>query len=327
MEHADRPGAAIARGPRRRIIEVVVLGLAILAAAAVAIFLLAGGGRPGPVDVVRDFYFAIERGDERAFERLLDPALRADDDRYFIALSTTMVEAGPGLGPVFEFRDLVVEELSREDGWALVGVRGSARIDGQLMLVRETVYVRELDDGWVVSNPRQYAKYRDPGPSITPAAPGLGPLEPSRPRVGSPAPDFALIDARDNRTVRKLSDYRGKAVILNWYASWCGPCEREMPDFQDAYEAFGDRLVVLAVNYFESSATAASFLDRVGATFPSVLDSAGSVADHYRVGRGLPTTFFIDAEGVLVDFQIGEVRTTDLQRHLAALGFDWQPRP
>jgi thiol-disulfide isomerase/thioredoxin len=101
-----------------------------------------------------------------------------------------------------------------------------------------------------------------------------------------------------------------------------------MPDFQHAYEAFPDGLVVLAVNYFENSATATRFLDeKVGVTFPSVLDSTGSVADHYRVGRGLPTTFFIDADGVLVDFQIGEVRTDDLKRHLAALGFDWTPSP
>lgn len=317
-----------ARPARRRAVELAILGLAIAAAIAIAVFLLTGGGRPTPAEVVRDFYFAIERGDERTFERLLDPPLREDDDRYFIALSTSLVELGPGVGPAVEFRDLTVQELSREDGWALVGVRGSARLDGQLTPVRETVYVRELDDGWVVSNPRQYAQFREPGPSLTPLAPGLGPLEPSRPRVGSPAPDFALIDARDNQTVRRLSDYRGKAVILNWYASWCGPCEREMPDFQDAYEAFPDRLVVLAVNYFESAATARKFLDEtVGVTFPSVLDSTGSVADHYRVGRGLPTTFFIDTDGVLVDFQIGEVRTDDLKRHLAALGFDWTPTP
>ena len=56
----------------------------------------------------------------------------------------------------------------------------------------------------------------------------LGPLDPQRPEVGKPAPNFALIDARDGTTVRKLSDYTGKTVVVNWYASWCEPCKDEI---------------------------------------------------------------------------------------------------
>ena len=97
----------------------------------------------------------------------------------------------------------------------------------------------------------------DEGPAaFDPAAPeqfgtvGLetGVIGDQPPEVGEPAPDFALANARDPERVVRLSDFRGTPVVLNWYASWCGPCRREIPDFQKAYAALDGEVVFLGVN-------------------------------------------------------------------------------
>ncbi len=147
----------------------------------------------------------------------------------------------------------------------------------------------------------------------------LGVIDSHHPEAGRPAPDFALIDARDGTTVRRLSNYRGKTVVLNWYATWCGPCQAEIPEFQAAYEALEGEIVVLAVNLQESRDKAAGMLTSLGATFPSLLDSDGSVARHYRL-LGMPSTFFIDADGVLRLFGAGRITEEALRGELAKLG-------
>lgn len=149
--------------------------------------------------------------------------------------------------------------------------------------------------------------------------PGTGLLASERPEVDQPAPDFALVDARDGTSIVKLSDFRGKAVVLNWYASWCGPCRREIPDFEQAYQALGDEVVILGVNYLESRARAIGMLEEFGATYPAVLDSSGVVSDHYRI-TFMPTTFFIDRDGILRSVKTGQVSPADLSRHLEGLG-------
>ncbi len=150
----------------------------------------------------------------------------------------------------------------------------------------------------------------------------LGVLDPGRPEIGKPAPDFALIDTRDGETVRRLSDYRGKTVILNWYASWCGPCRAEIPDFQHAFEALDGEIVVLAVNLQESRETASGMLESLEATFPSVLDSDGTVAQHYRL-LGMPTTYFIDRDGIVRMFGSGQIDAATIKEELARLGHEY----
>ena len=154
--------------------------------------------------------------------------------------------------------------------------------------------------------------------------PNTGPLDPNRPTEGEKAPDFALVDARDPSKVVKLSDYRGKAVILNWFASWCDPCKNEIPEFQAAQEKLGDQLVVLGVDYLEQPADAVGILDKFGATYPAVLDGAGTVARHYRVTY-MPTTFFIDKDGVLRVIKTGEVHDDALVTFLSKVGITYQP--
>ncbi len=158
----------------------------------------------------------------------------------------------------------------------------------------------------------------------TPLA-NTGPLDPNRPNEGETAPDFALVDARDPSKIIKLSDFRGKAVILNWYASWCGPCKSEIPAFVRAQEKLGDQLVVLGVDFLESGSAATSILGEFGATYPAVLDSSGAVAEHYRTGLGVPVTFFIDKDGVLQGARRGEVFEEDLPDLLAKVGVSYTP--
>ena len=155
--------------------------------------------------------------------------------------------------------------------------------------------------------------------------PNTGPIDPNRPKEGEKAPDFALVDARDTSKVIKLSDFRGKAVIVNWYASWCGPCKNEIPALIKAQEALEDDLVVLGVDFLESSAAATSILDDFGATYPAVLDASGSVAEHYRTSGGVPVSFFIDKEGILRATRRGELYEKDLSGFLEQVGLSYTP--
>ena len=117
------------------------------------------------------------------------------------------------------------------------------------------------------------------------------------PQPGAPAPDFEL-KAPDG-TVYRLSDLRGRPVMLNFWATWCGPCRQEMPAIEDEYRARGgDGLVVLAINVKESRGLVEPFVQRLGLTFPVLLDHSGSVSARYRV-RSLPTTFFVAPDGTI----------------------------
>jgi peroxiredoxin len=117
------------------------------------------------------------------------------------------------------------------------------------------------------------------------------------PRTGFLAPDFTLTTLGGD-TVR-LSDLHGKPVLINFWASWCGPCRTEMPHLQEAYETHtGDGLIVLGVDQLESPPAVARFVDELGLTFPIPLDINGEVSAVYQA-RALPTSFFIDANGVI----------------------------
>jgi cytochrome c biogenesis protein CcmG, thiol:disulfide interchange protein DsbE len=80
---------------------------------------------------------------------------------------------------------------------------------------------------------------------------------------------------------------------------------------------------VLGVNYQEAASGAVSILDELGATYPAVLDIRGKVAEHYRVGTGLPSSFFVDADGILRSQQIGQITRDQLAAHLETVGVTW----
>lgn len=124
-----------------------------------------------------------------------------------------------------------------------------------------------------------------------------------RVKVGSTAPDFVLTDLEGNK--QQLSDYRGKGVFLNFWGTWCKPCEKEMPYMQNQYDFYKAQGVeVLAVNIAESNVAVKSFADKHNLTFPIPLDKDRQVLNAYGV-KPLPTTFLIDKEGKVVEITSG----------------------
>jgi thiol-disulfide isomerase/thioredoxin len=125
------------------------------------------------------------------------------------------------------------------------------------------------------------------------------------PQKGFLAPDFQL-ETFDHETYR-LSDLRGKPVLINFWASWCPPCRSEMPAIQKVYDEYRDQgFEVLAVNstHQDNLGDAITFAQIRRLTFPILLDRNGSVGNLYEI-RSLPTTFFVDSEGIIQDVVIG----------------------
>ncbi len=136
--------------------------------------------------------------------------------------------------------------------------------------------------------------------------------------IGSQAPSFELMDL-DGETVR-LADFRGRPVVVNFWASWCGPCVEEFPLLQEAAAAHApDGLALIGIVYRDNADAARSFMQEMGADWPTVMDPGETVADEFGILAGPPETFFIDAEGTVVARQIGQLAAGDLERHLAAI--------
>ncbi len=122
--------------------------------------------------------------------------------------------------------------------------------------------------------------------------------------VGNPAPDIATVDMQGNKVT--LSQYRGKVVILNFWATWCPPCREEMPSMEALHKALSDKgLVMLAVNVEENGKDAVGeFLKKTPYSFPILLDEDAAIQNTYKVFR-FPESFIIDKNGVVVEKIIG----------------------
>lgn len=136
--------------------------------------------------------------------------------------------------------------------------------------------------------------------------------------LDSPAPDFLLTSLTGEQLA--LEDFRGQVVLLNFWATWCGPCRLEMPAFQDRFKEYGGDLQIVAVNFDEAQHVVQNFVDELGLTFEILLDPGGEIQRLYQV-RGYPTSYFVDTEGVVRVIHIGIMTESQLDGYLAELGF------
>ncbi|MGH2455715.1 MAG: TlpA family protein disulfide reductase [Candidatus Limnocylindria bacterium] len=136
-------------------------------------------------------------------------------------------------------------------------------------------------------------------------------------RVGAAAPPFALVDL-DGDPLR-LADLRGRPVIVNFWASWCGPCVEEFPLLaRAAADHAPEGLVLVGIVFRDNSESARAFMSRMGAAWSAAMDPGEEVAVRYGI-YGPPETFFIDADGVVAARQIGQLSAADLDRHLGKI--------
>ena len=115
-----------------------------------------------------------------------------------------------------------------------------------------------------------------------------------------------------------LSDHEGKVVLLNFWATWCGPCVGEMPAFEKLQETYGEDLVLLAVNSGEEEETVKAFLEENGYTFPVALDPDYAVSDRYPTD-GIPYTVIIGADGKVAATQVGAADADTMYAHYCEL--------
>ncbi|HEX8410679.1 MAG TPA: redoxin family protein [Thermoanaerobaculia bacterium] len=140
---------------------------------------------------------------------------------------------------------------------------------------------------------------------------GKNPAEIRSPLVGKPAPVFALREVGTQRTV-DITQYRGKPLVVNFWATWCGPCWEEHPVLVANARMYASNVNFLGVVFQDKEDKILSFLQQRGSGYPTVVDDAGKTAIAYGVG-GVPETYFIDAQGVIVAKHNGPM-TPDILR-------------
>lgn len=157
--------------------------------------------------------------------------------------------------------------------------------------------------------------------------------------VGSEAPDFVLVDTTGNPV--HLSELHGTPILLNFWATWCPPCQEELPLFQRISNELGDNLQVLLVNNNEGRERATAYLQANDLTLQTAVDATRAeqerlaregveldttldVLRRYRA-RGMPTTVLIDKHGVIRGMWVGPVTPAKTAELLAEVGVTWQP--
>ncbi len=131
----------------------------------------------------------------------------------------------------------------------------------------------------------------------------------------TPAPDFTVVDSDGNK--HSLSDFKGKPAILNFWASWCGPCKSEMPDFEEIYKEYKEEIHFMFVNltdgFQETQEKADSYIKEQGYTFPVYYDKMFEATRAYNTSS-IPATYFIDEEGNIAAWAQGAIQKTVMQK-------------
>lgn len=129
------------------------------------------------------------------------------------------------------------------------------------------------------------------------------------------ATNFTLASLTEENEI-SLEDFRGKGVVLNFWATWCGPCREEMPLFEKTWKKYKDKGVVfVGVDVMDDRENASEFLQEIGITYPNLYDPSGKVSNKYNV-IALPATFFIDKEGKIVAKNYGSFVGSDGKKKL-----------
>jgi peroxiredoxin len=166
------------------------------------------------------------------------------------------------------------------------------------------VLVTLLGSAWIAVNREQVLEFSGV-PNLTEA-----------PLAGYLAPDFTLQTIQGESVT--LSDLRGQPVIVNFWATWCPPCRAEMPDFQSVHQDYNGRVTLLGVNQGETAPVITTFAAEVGITYPMLVDADSAVNQTYGI-RALPTTIFVDADGVVREVYSGILNKAILESRVENL--------
>lgn len=157
--------------------------------------------------------------------------------------------------------------------------------------------------------------YKNLGETYAPEQLAVAETEPAAssgtepPRIA--APDFTVYDAEGNAV--KLSDFFGKPIVLNFWASWCDPCRSEMPEIQDFYDQYGQDVQFILVSQDDSLEDAKAFIEDEGYSFPVYFDSTFMGSYSYGASS-IPLTYFIDADGQMIAYFRGAMSESILQQ-------------
>jgi peroxiredoxin len=181
--------------------------------------------------------------------------------------------------------------------------------------------------GWLILSARKNEPLINPGMALLneDVSPQNSDELQVKPRVGGLAPDFEL-QTYDGEAIR-LDAFKGQPVLINFWATWCGPCRIEMPAIQSKFTEFEPELAVLAVNFDESASEIEKFSEELGLSFELLVDPGGVVNQQVYQVRAYPSSFFIDSEGIIQVVHLGLMTENQLDDYLGRVGVGVSSRP
>ena len=151
----------------------------------------------------------------------------------------------------------------------------------------------------------------------TPRADAVTPMGGAAPAIGAPAPDFTLLSVEDEKV--SLSEFKGKVVLVNFWATWCPPCKKEIPDFMDFQKTYGDRgFEILGISLDDDKDAVLEYLTSNPMNY-FVLFGSPDVAALYGNIRSIPTTFLVDREGIIRATEVGMMPRSYWEQKIEAL--------